>query len=349
MPDYFNFGVQNLFVGSNTPYNGGIESVSMYRVNGVQSADFSLNWPRQDIGIWDGNGTTEIITRPTAQLDFSFVYSPQVDLSKFGITYNYAGQSNPALSNLNDERNYYLSANIENRDTIGYNNNTNSRVLALGNTVLNRFAVNSAVGQATTVSMSVDGLNLLVQTGDANQQLPSVLKENGANSNQIYSIPTVSEIITNYFASAPSSMVLSFDSGMAIGMVTSGQNQIPIESFSFSVDLPREQVKKIGWVYPENRPIQWPVTISASASATINKFQADYINRYLCNTGVSFTIGFKTGCNLLSNVSFKFDGAKLDSESISSSVGTLTSTNLNWSLKIFDINRKYPNFYINST
>jgi hypothetical protein len=348
MPDFFNFGVQNLLVGSTAPYSGPFESGNISPINGVQSADFSLNWPRQDIGIWDGNGSAEIITRPTAQLDFGFIYSPLIDLTKFGLSYNYTGKTNPALSNLNYEKNYYLVANIEGRDMIGHDNNANSRVLGLGNAVLNRLTFNSSIGQASSMSMSVDGLNLLVQTGDFNQPLPSISKQNGNPSTGLYSIPVTSQTVTNYFASAPSSIVLSFESGMGLGLNTSGQNQIPLDSFSFTVDIPRVFVKDLGWAYPENRPVQWPVTVTVSANGTLNRFQSDYINRYLCNTGMSFSVDFKTGCNLLSPVSFRFDGAKLDSEAISASIGSLDTANLNWSLKIFDINRKYPNFYINS-
>lgn len=347
MSDFFNFGVQNLLVGSTAPYSGPFESSGISSIEGVQSAAFSLNWPRQDIMVWDGNGSAESVTRPTAQLDFSYIFSPEFNLNELGLCYNYTGLTNPALSSLNYEKNYYLVANMNGQDMIGYSGD-NNRILALGNGLINQFSFNSAVGQPSTVSMSVEGLNLLIQTDRSNQYLPSVSKRNGSGVTEIYSLPVATRAINKYFSASPSAIALSFNTGLSFGANISGTNEIPLDSFSFSIGLARDATKDIGWAYPESRSVQWPVTISVSANGTLNNLQADYLNRYLCNTGMSFNVGFKTGCSLLSPVSFDFQGAKLDSESITSAVGDYTKISLNWSLKIFDINRKYPNFYIRS-
>lgn len=342
MDDFLNFGVQALFVGTSSLYNGDFESAFAKTVEGVQSASVSLTFPRSDQFGWDGGGNIEMVERPMAGLDFSYVFASGANEQNMGLTIS---PSSPALLNINTERNYYLAANEAHQDMNSYQGWDN-KVLALGQGVLTNYSFSAGVGQLSTVSASVQGLNLLIQNSGSGQILPSVLKQAGTQWTGLYTLPFATGTIQNYSDAAPSNLVLTFNTGSAIGAILSGNTSCPLQSFRFSIDIPRTNIKELGWAYPNNRPVQWPVTIEISADAYLNGLQTDALNRFTCaDSGYDFTVGFRNGCGSLDPLQFRFLGAKLSSQSFSSQIGSVSRVSFNWSMKIMDIEKSSPNFY----
>lgn len=342
MDDFLNFGVQALFVGSSAPYNGDFESTFAKTVEGVQSASVSLTYPRSDQFGWDGGGNIEMVERPFAGLDFSYLFTSGLNEQNIGLV---VSQSSPALIGLNTERNYYLAANEAHQDMNSYQGWDN-KVLALGQGVLTSYSFSAGVGQLSTVSASVQGLNLLIQNSGSGQILPSVLKQAGTQWTGLYTLPFTTGTIQNYADAAPGNLVLTFNTGSAIGAILSGNTACPLQSFRFNIDIPRASIKELGWAYPNNRPVQWPVTIEISADAYLNGLQTDALNRFTCaDSGYDFTVGFRNGCGSLDPLQFRFLGAKLSSQSFNSQIGSVSKVSFNWSMKIMDIERSSPNFY----
>lgn len=349
----FQFNVASLFVGSVSPYNGSFESLAAQTLEGVQSASFVASFPRTDAFSWDGNGTQEYVGRPRAELSFSYAWTASgINESNLGFALAPSGTI-PALSTLNQERNYYLLAGQSYQDQIG-DPSWNNQVFALGNGLITRYGLSAAVGQPTRCDVTVEGLNLLVQMSGSGQPLPAINKQSGTATTGLYTLPEAAQTTADYFEARPGSIVLSFNTGSAMGVLLSGNNACPVQAFSFTIDMPRAEVQDLGWAYPGNRPIQWPVSINIHADAHVNGFQLDALTRGLCpDTGYSFQVGFKNGCNSTDDLAFVFNGAKLNSESIGLQVGGGTATvSLDWSLKIMDIARLgvgNPNFYIYDT
>lgn len=345
----FQFNVVSALAGSSSPYSTSFEELATKTLEAVTSANVSLVYPRQDAYAWDGAGDQVAVDRPRATLDASWVFASGINEKNIGFIVSPSG-SVPALAGLNQERNYYLLINQNNRDSIGYID-PQSRVMAFGNSVLTRYDFNATVGQPSTINASFEALNLLIQPSGSGQVLPAVYKQSGIGVTGKYALPVPSRSITNFFDSMPSAIQLTFQTGSAMGVLLSGDNACPVESFGFSIDLPRIDVKDMGWAYPNERPIQWPVNIGIRASVWLNTFQLDALNRMNCpDTGYAFTVGFKNNCSTTEDFAFQFNGAKMDSENLSISVGGgVTKASMSWSLKINDINRRYPNFFINSS
>lgn len=344
--NFFNFGVQALFVGGNSPYDTDLENSAIRTVQGVQSANVSITIPRLDEFGWDGGGNREIIERPTAELSYSYVFVSGLNESSIGL--NVSTSSVPALASLNEERNYYLVANQEHLDQNSYSG-LNNKVLAFGNSVLTSYSFSAGVGQASTVNAVVQGLNLLIQNSGSGQVLPSVLKQDGSQWTGTYQLPRATSSIGSYFEGAPGNIILSFDTGSAIGAVLSGNESCPLQSFRFNVDIPRGNIKDLGWAYPSNRPVQWPVSIGIAADAYLNNLQTDALNRFNCaDSGYNFSIGFRNACGSTDNIQFSFVGAKLDSQTFGAQIGSFNKVSFNWSMKIMDIARSNPNFYISA-
>lgn len=344
--DFFNYGSIGIFAGTAAPYSPNAETLGSTLIHGVQSSSVALDYPRSDIMGWDGNGDQVLVQRPRVELSFSYIFASGVNETSIGLMALPSGAA-PALDNINQERNYYVAYNEDGRDMVG-SSPADSKIMAIGNGLLSRYDFNASIGQPTLVTATIQALNLLIQPSGSGQFLPAVSKRAGDITTGRYSLPIPSSNpISDYFESRPSSIVLAFDTGCSIGLALSGQNACPLQSFSFSIDLPRAESKHLGWAYPEYRPVLWPATINMSATAYLTDPQEDALNRFGCpDSGMNFSVGFKNGCSSLDPISLVFKGAKLTSQSFRSQVGPLSQVSLNWALKIFDINRDSPNFYI---
>lgn len=346
MDDFFNFGVQALFVGGNSPYSSSFEEIATRTIEGVQSAAISVVFPRSDEFGWEGGGNQELVDRPRAELTFSYLFASGVNERNVGFT---VSQSTPALAGMNTERNYYLVANQQHQDQNSYRGWDN-KVLAFGQGVLTSYSFSAGVGQPSSVSATVQGLNLLIQNSGSGQVLPSVLKQDGSQWTGTYTLPFATGSIQNYADAAPGNIVLAFSTGCALGTLLSGNASCPLQSFRFNVDIPRGNIRELGWAYPNNRPVQWPVTIGISADAYLNNLQVDQLNRFNCaDSGYDFSVQFKNPCGALDDIEFRFLGAKLDSQTFTAQVGALNRVSFNWSLKIMDVARLSPNFYVFSS
>lgn len=345
------FPVAAIWAGSTSVSSPAFESLAAQTLQGIQGAQFALSYPRVDAGSWDGAGTQELVDRPRADLTISWVTASGINERALGFGSTPSGTTS-ALAAMNDERNFYLLINQDYQDAIGHTDMVGGRMLALGNGVLTQFSLNAAVGQPTTCEATIQGLNLLVQpSGGSGQPLPAIGKQLGTATTGRYTLNPASQTIASYFEAMPSAMQLTFDTGCAIGVLLSGQNACPIESFGFTIELPRAEAKDLGWAYPASRPVQWPATVNVRAEAVVNGFQLDALNRYGCpDTGYAFTVGFKNSCTTVDDFSWRFRGAKLEGETIGVNVGGGSAkVSLNWSLSILDINRvglNDPNIYV---
>lgn len=336
MANLFNYSTQGIWAGSAVPASWNFESIAASPLNGVQSSQITMAYPRQDIPDWAGGGSPVIIQRPRATLDFTYIFSNGVNEQSLGFALS---TFTPALANLNGERNYYVFIDLVNQDLIGYGG-TNSYVMAFGNGLITKYDFRAAVGQPSVVSVSVDALNLLIQGSGSGNPIPYVNKQSGTFATGQYSFPAFSQNVQHYFEAAPSNIVLSFDTGSAIGAVLSGNVSCPLQSFDFSVDMARVPAQNLGWAYPDTRAIRWPVTISISATAYLNGLQADALNRFGCpDSGWSFSVGFISGGGLMDPFFFQFLNAKLDSEVMNASIGEYNKVSFNWTCKVYDINR----------
>ncbi len=350
-PTFFTYNVMSLYAGGPSPYSANFESLTSNTLQGVQSADISLTYPRIEAFGWDGGGDQELIERPRAELAATWIFTSGINERNIGLVVS-PNNTLSALSNINAERNYYLLVNMDRQDEIGYSG-VNNRVFAFGNGVLSHYDLTASVSQPTVVNTTFTALNLLIQPSGSGQILPAVYKQSGIGVTGRYTLPAAQSIVRNFSEAAPRNIVLTFDSGCAIGVLLSGNNVCPLQSFSFSIDIPRQETKGLGWAYPDTRSAQWPITIGIHANAMLNGVQADTLNRFGCpDSGFNFGVRFNNACNSDSDAfTFQFNGAKLGSQSFQNRVGGYTQVSMDWSLKINDVARitGAPNFFINST
>lgn len=339
---FWSFNVAAAVAGGGSVNSAAFESLAAQTLEGIQSAQFEAVWPRQEAPSIDGQGDAVAVERPRARLDLVWPFCSGENESAIGLVLAPSGAVS-ALSAINEERNYYLLVNQNGHDGMGPID-PGSRILALGNAVLTRYDFAAQVGQPTTVSVSLEGLNLLIQPSGTGQPLPSLNKETAVGNTGRYILPTPSQAISSYTEAAPGSLVLTFNTGSAFGALLSGQNSCPVDSFGFTVELPRADVQTLGWAYPSSRPVQWPATVNVRAEAYLNTFQLDALNRPNCpDSGYSVQVGFRNSCTTVDDLAFRFNGLKLDTASMGAAVGGgVAKVAFSWSAQIYDVNRIGP-------
>lgn len=333
MATVFNLGSQLLAVQTGDPYQSNPSIVALTR---VQSANLQINQARESVFDLNGNGAATIVTRPVPSIDFSYYLSSELNEKLLG----FPTDGSSVLAALNSsEQNYYFTANADRQDVFNYSGN-NIRTWALGNAVITNYSISCAVGQIPSANVTIEGLNLLLQTGRSGQYLPSVSKQTAINSTGVYDLPIFTPENNTFSVVRPGDAELIFNlvDGGGVGVTLSGANRCPINSFSASIDLPRTSIKEIGWAYPEKKLLQTPITINVQANANVTEYQATLLNQSLCpDVGMSVTLRLNRPCNQSGKIEYTFNGLKLDSQSISAQLGQVNKINFSWSAKVYDL------------
>jgi len=345
MATVFNLGSQLLAVQTGDPY---LSNPSLVPLNRVQSVNLQINQVREALFDMNGGGSNTLVIRPPSTVEFSYYLSSGSNEKLLGFPVD----NSSVLAALNSsEQNYYFTANADRQDVFNYSGDK-IRTWALGNGVITNYSISCAVGQIPTANVTVDCLNVLLQTGKNNQYLPSVNKQTAINSTGIYNLPVFQTEQNSFSVVRPGDAELIFSEESAIGVLLSGANRCPINSFSATIDLPRNAIKELGWAYSESKPLQTPISINVQANANVTEYQATLLNQGLCpDDGVSITLKLKRPCGQSGEIEYTFNGLKLDSQNISAQFGQVNKINFNWSAKVYDLIRSEinsPNFFFNN-
>ena len=118
-----------------------------------------------------------------------------------------------------------------------------------------------------------------------------------------------------------------------------GENGFNVQNFSISMPLSRTPIERIGSKYAYARAVDVPVTATMSVSALISEIGTGNLAKIIddCN---EYNVRVKVkGQQLCSSkridaMIFDFKGARLDSESISSDIGSNKSVDLSWTAQL---------------
>ena len=373
MPHVYTYNVQSVFAQVDDINYTTLSGLSI--INRVQSCNIAINYPYQNEFGWDGGGDQVMVERPRVGMELNYYPTKGANEVTFGL---HTGVGNPALMGIvTREQNYFVVANKQYYDNLGFSGN-NWQIFALGNGVITNYSVNARIAQPLSSSFDIENFNLLIQTGGSVQNLPTINKETAEPISGHYHIPEItteirpqsgivtqintgdiqvtfydSQDLDQYWVPVirPGDISLSFDSGSSLGMVMSGQNSCSLQSFAFSIALPRTDMQRLGWNYPESRPLQFPITVNITAEAYMNDAQVDALNKAGMENGHSISlICKKRGAND-SSLEYHFTNAKLQNQNVTAQIGAFNRVSFNWSSVIYDMNTTGPNdanFYFES-
>lgn len=222
-----------------------------------------------------------------------------------------------------DEKNYYLLIVDEGNDAAGYVGAI-SGVIGVGNGFLTSYSVSAAVGDIPTADVEIEGLNVRVYTKSTGV-IPAVNPADGLNiTGSFFKLPAATSITGADIPTAlqPGDIVFSLASNQVVGFDGA---DLKVQDFTLSFDLARTPLQKIGNRFAFSREIDFPVTATLEVNAEVGDLAENNLADLLCGeTEKEFTILMKkAGCevNKPTALAYVFKGAKLISQSFSSSIG----------------------------
>ncbi len=317
-----------------TSGNSGVNLVA--QLHRVQSANYSFNVARQDVNQYGQLAAIDrvILQAPTVNLDFNYYLTNGVNEKRLGLQIDGVTSTISGLLNgSTDSKNYFISTSAEGEDNIG---DTGTRsAICIGNGFLSNYSVDAAVGGLPTASVTVEGLNIKVDSDSVDNAIPAVDPETGSSITGVnYTLPTaVSGVAGQVSALRPGDIVLTLATPFGADGATAN-----FQSVRLQAPLSRQPLERLGSKFAFSREIQYPLTVTMNASANLTDLVAGNLADLLCNDAdYNLTVELhEPACTGRGPVAMRYElrGAKLDSQSFSSSIGANKSVDLVWSAQI---------------
>jgi len=331
-------------------------SGSHKQLHRVQSANYNFSISRTDINQYGQVGRLDsvVLESPTVGVDFSYLLhdgTNEVNLG-FADSSDFGDNAVGFLSGHFTEgsgRNLYIITSPEGIDTNITGASTNSTgysSIGIGNAYITEYSLEASVGSLPTVSVSMEGLNMNADTqvsghtGFSGISSPAVKREDGTDfTSTLVTLPAPSTGEVSVAALRPGDIVIDFATAGTsatkgpIASITGGADGAHIQSISLNASVSRSPIERLGSRFAYARPADFPVTSTLSVSAILNEVTAASLNDIIDDeVGSDITITFKKSTTEICK--FQMLNAKLDSESISSSIGSNKSVDLTFSTSI---------------
>ena len=313
------------------------------QIKRVQSANYSFDISRQDINQYGSLARIDsvILDPPTVSLDFSYYVTDGANEAALGLSVSRqnAGASVNFISGLianaevPQEKNYFIATASGGNDLIGYG--TSSReFIGIGNAVVASYSVDASVGDLPTASVTVEGSNMAMGVGT----VPNVTI-NKTNGNILQTTPnTVVAAVSGSDVSAlrPGDITVVVTGGVGVNL--SANNYKPT-SASMSFDLAREDINKLGSKFAFAKEIDFPVTVSFTCDGILADLSTDDIgglDKIVSGDASTYNLSMTLNAPYAgrSGIQYTLRGAKLDSQSFSSSIGDNKTLSLNFSAQL---------------
>ena len=327
----------------------------------VQNINYSFNINRQDVNQFGELAAIDrvILDSPTVSLDFSYLLANFGNEKVLGFSPLDGTLScmSGILNKISDSRNYYVKTVSEGQDAIGEARNANDEVIAVGNGFLTSYSTDGSIGGLPSVSCNVEALNMAFEAGTGafgGFETPAVDPENGSRLTSKYRLPEATSDhgtgTMNISVLRPGDITMTFrqrsaeDEGSeadATNPYTSigasiGATDAKLQSYSFSFDLSREPIQKLGSRYAFSREISFPVSVSCSVDALVSDITTGTLSSVVnADAAYDITVELKEPSDTSTVVSmYKLKNAKLDGQSFSTSIGDNKSVSLEFSAQI---------------
>lgn len=326
----------------------------------VQSANYNFSISRQDINQYGELARIDsvVLDPPTVNLDFTYYLTDGTNERALGflVQTGSAGPSgNFASGHMTPTsgKNFFIVTTAEGVDLNGNTiTGNNKSIIGIGNGFLSDYTLDVAVGSLPTVSVTIEGANILATGISAAAATTGISGANPAvdptNGNSYAStgilLPSGQTNLGNSLISAlrPGDVTLSFgnitgDGSGVISDLRTNADGIHIQSASLSVPLSRSPLQRLGTRFPFARTVDFPVSATVSVNAILNEITAENLAAVLdsnITTDLTLTIKKPGSTGTVNAMVYNIKGAKLDSESFSSSIGSNKTVDLVFSTQI---------------
>lgn len=376
-----------LFVGQKTGVTTAHTAAgTIKQLHRVQSANYAFSVARTDVNQFGELAAIDrvVLDTPTVSLDYSYYLANMSNEENMGFFVNTKATATASLvsalsgvlNKTEDERNYFIQTSREGEDAVGDTNRTDlssaagganpSSTIGIGNGFITSYSSEASVGGFPTVSVAVEGMNMLFSTGVANVPNPAIDRIDGSAATTKISLPTVSG---DFKDSSEQSGILSISTlrpgditikiaehstdgsfgsddydlagaklPAADGDATDSAN---IQSYNISFDLGRTPIQRLGNRFAFAREVDFPVNVSLSVDAIMTELTTGNLNDLIdCEKSYDIMIQLKgitgSACDTVKSdvAAYILKDVKPDSQSYSSSIGDNKTVTLDFSTQI---------------
>jgi len=341
-----------VFVGP-TKVQGSYTSGEITQLHRIQSSEYGIEIQRENVqGLGTANVLDGVLQSPFVNLNFEYLVTDGANEKALGLVVD---GSHGALINVESGQNDYFMLIDK----------TPKMVLAVGNGMLERYAVNGRVGGFLQATAGVRAFNIKLDEGTSGNPTPRVDLYGNTNGSTSYHLPDVTDGISNredgYIESniyiGPKDIQVAFTNGSAFGMILSGQGASYLQSFDLAINLERSEVARLGEKYPFSRCLKLPVDISLRTEFVLSNFTADQIQNYLCQNTYDIDIDIKDSkctqigedwdtVNNISKLKYTFRGLKFKGMSTSDSINNRKTVDIEWGVQVGNLLDLQKNLFI---
>jgi len=353
-----------LFVSKDVSSSTHTDHVQLRR---VQSANYSLNVSRQDVNQYGQLARIDsiILESPSVSFDTSYYLGDGFNEMALGFL-NDAGMDGGFISGqiaATSGANFYILSTPEGTDANSpranidvdgagagtYQGRNDFSTIGIGNAFVTDYTLDASVGDIPTVSVSLEGTNMVGTAGVSGSNGGNYSGIVGAgidpadgtalSSQGAITLPEASDSLGAAIPTAlrPGDITISLNSADAKTIVDiSGSGASHVQSVSLSIPMSRTPIDRLGSKFAFARVVDFPITPTFSVSAIVSDTKSKALTAMIANDSFieEINIGFKDQDGTSERANFRLTKLKLDSESFSSSIGPNKTVDLNFSLTI---------------
>jgi hypothetical protein len=329
----------------------------------VQSANYSFTVNRQDVNEYGKLARIDAISLepPTVSLDFTYYITD--GRNELLLDFPIDGAVSAASGHLQSRpgQNFFIMTAAEGSDAQGLTqaNHKTSDIIGLGNGFLSDYTVEGSVGSLPTASVTIEGFNLIGETGTIDIPTPAVSLEQGVKIADIkFTLPSatgdndnnagIEYTTSDVSALRPGDISLSYrpegkskwNYASLLNTVTGDSTEdaaasLNIQSFTLSLPLARTPIDRLGSKFAFARVVDFPVVATMTVSALSQDLQrGDLVDLLDDSAERDIRVTMLKPGSATRAMLFDLRGARLDSESVSSDIGSNKSVDLTYSAQI---------------
>jgi len=243
-------------------------------------------------------------------------------------------------------RNFYITTATEGNDAVGTTgrNYSGQAIIGIGNAFVSDYTLDVAVGSLPTVSVTLEGSNMVVGNTHSGLKcisgvsMAGVNPVNGASLGGTVDLPhpaedpggTISAIRPGDVTFDLSSMSDSF----SLAKVDGGNESIHVQSASISLPLSRTPLQRLGSKFAFARVVDFPIVATMTVNGIMNEAQTGALHEIIDRDDTKTVTLTMADSNNLPQMKYTMKGARIESQSFSSSIGSDKTVDMTFTTQI---------------
>ena len=249
-----------------------------------------------------------------------------------------------------DQKNIYIltsTAGIDANDTGAMASSSNyDGIIGIGNAFVNSWSLDAAVGAIPTVSVSFDAQNIVFTGGITSPVAPNPALIDGVDPLSTVTLPSGAGLFnsaTEISAIRPGDITLTLGTTATDNAPVLGFSEVDlkVQSVNVKLNMSREPLRKLGKMFAFSREISFPVTCTMSVNAIVSNAANAKLYTLFTTNGDNSTYnctlkldGYLSGSSTPNSAYVILKGAKINSENITSAIGSNKSVAIELSAQI---------------